>query len=245
MKMVSPWCSFLLLPLGLLGCRSAPAPVAYPPTGEAVRYQVTFTGAWTERSHPLEYPLAGLISGPHFSGLIGASHDQRWSLFAAGRPPSAGLERLSEEGKHSPLDGEIRAALASGAALELFETGPIKDLSSPTAATVQAEVTLDAAHPMVSLAAMVAPSPDWFAGVADVRLLEEGQWVERKELSVFAWDSGGDRGTTYEASDADTDPKDPTVINDSRHFLRDGQRLPVAKVVFTRRRAGARAPDAP
>jgi hypothetical protein len=95
--------------LAAAGCKtmsSTPEPV-----GEAAQYQIVFTGTWTARTHPLEYPKAGAFSGPHFSGLIGATHRPGYALFKEGTPPSPGLERLSEEGKHSPLDQEIRAAI--------------------------------------------------------------------------------------------------------------------------------------
>src|SRR6266511_5025850 len=89
------------------GSKSAPpAPPAGPamPTGPA-EYTVIIKSTWTKTSHAFEYP-----SGAHFSGMIGASHNAKYSIFAIGRRPTPGLERLSEEGKHSPLDTEIRSA---------------------------------------------------------------------------------------------------------------------------------------
>ena len=208
-----------------VGCSTAPEARHDMPGG--VRYQVTFTPTWTAASHPLEYPKAGVLTGPHFSGVIGATHGSDWTLFKEGNLPSKGLEKLSEEGKHSPLDDEIRMAVRSGRAGEIFETDAIKDFSKP----VTANVTVDDKNPMVSLVAMIAPSPDWFAG-ADVNLMEGGQWAEAREIEVYAWDSGGDSGTTYEASDADNSIKQPTMLNGSAHFTNDGRRVPVARVVF-------------
>jgi hypothetical protein len=75
---------------------------------DGATYEVTVTGLWTAERFPLEYPKAGLLTGPHFSGVIGASHNGQYALFADGRAPTAGLERLSEEGRHSPLDQEIK-----------------------------------------------------------------------------------------------------------------------------------------
>jgi hypothetical protein len=146
-----------------------------------------------------------------------------------GQMPTPGLERLSEEGKHDPLDQEINAAIAAGNALALTESDPLKDFSQ----TAKAEVQVDDAHPMVSLVAMIAPSPDWFAGM-DVLLMENGSWVASKTVDVQAWDSGGDDGTTYLADDKDNDPKKPTTLNKSRHFLKDGNPMPVARITFTR-----------
>jgi hypothetical protein len=170
------------------------------------------------------------VSGPHFSGLIGASHGNAYVLFAEGLRPTPGLERLSEEGKHAPLDAEIDAAIAAGQAGERFETGAIKDFTKPVTAIVH----VNRSFPRVSVAAMIAPSPDWFAGVADVDLRDGSGWVAKKELRVEAFDAGGDAGTTYEAADADLDPKQPTRRNDAPQFTSGGTRAPVGRITFRR-----------
>jgi hypothetical protein len=208
---------------------AAPTAAAVPAAGP-VKYHVVFTPLWTKASFPFEYPDTSLIHKPHFSGLIGTAHNASYHVFTEGQPPTPGLERLSEEGKHDPLDAEIKAAIAAGNALALTESDPLKDFTQ----TAAADVTVDDAHAMVSLVAMIAPSPDWFAGVSDVDLKENGAWVASKTLDVSAWDSGGDDGTTYLADDKDTNPKKPTRLNQGRHFLKDGKPMPVARIVFTR-----------
>ncbi len=194
-------------------------------------YEVTFTPMWTAQSHPFEYPKAGLISVPHFSGVIGASHNGKFGIFKEGSMPTAGLEALSEMGKHSPLDKEIKAAIAARSAGALFETDGIKDLSK--SATTSVRVT--SAFPEISAVAMIAPSPDWFAGVSDVSLMEGGQWVVEKTLDVYAFDSGGDDGTTYTADDKDNSPKKPTTLAMSQHFVVNGKPVPVARITFKRK----------
>jgi hypothetical protein len=198
---------------------------------DSATYEVTFTPAWTAQSHPLDYPKAGLLTGPHFSGIIGATHGAGFDLFKVGRQPTPGLERLSEMGKHDPLDAEIKAAIAKGSAGALFETDAIKDFSKPARFTV----TVDGKYPMVSAVAMIAPSPDWFAGVGNVSLKEADGWVVSKTLDVYAYDSGGDDGTTYEASDKDTDPKKAASLNNAPHFVQKGRRVPVARISFVRK----------
>ncbi len=194
-------------------------------------YDFTVTGLWTADRFPLEYPEAGLLTGPHFSGVIGASHNDKYILFEEGSKPTPGLERLSEEGKHNPLDSEIKAAIAAGTAGALFETDPIRDFSK----SVTGSVRVDAAHPMVSAVAMIAPSPDWFAGVANVNLMEGGAFVAEKTVDLYAWDSGGDDGTTYEAPDKDNVPKKATTPASEKHFTVKGQRMPVGHITFKRR----------
>lgn len=196
---------------------------------EGAEYTVTFKRAWTEKTHPFEYPPAGLVSGPHFSGLIGASHGDGYAIFKEGTPPTPGLEKLSEEGKHSPLDKEIMAAIKAGKAGALFETGPIKDASK----TETTKVRVTDKFPMVSAVAMIAPSPDWFAGVANVNLKEGGKWVQTKTVELFPMDSGGDDGTTYKAPDKDTNPKKKTTKAATRHFVIDGRTPAVGTLTFT------------
>ena len=198
---------------------------------QAAEYTVILKSRWTKAEHPFEYPEPGVVTGPHFSGIIGASHNEGYSIFAEGTLPTPGLEKLSEEGKHTPLDAEIRSAIAAGNAAELFESGPLRDFSDSLVTTVH----VDPAHALVSLVAMVAPSPDWFTGAAKVNLMENGEWVASKTLELDAWDSGGDDGTTYKAADKDNNPKKPTTLNKSRHFLTNGQVVPVATLIFIKK----------
>ena len=206
---------------------SAP-PAAARPTMPAApaEYTVIIKSTWTKTSHPFEYP-----SDAHFSGMIGASHNAKYSIFAIGRRPTPGLERLSEEGKHSPLDTEIRAAIDQGSALMLFESGGLKNWKDSMVATVR----VDPAHPLVSVVNMIAPSPDWFTGASDVNLAENGGWVTRRSVTLYAYDSGGDDGTTYKARDKDTNPKKPTTRAANRHFVVHGRVKPVATLTFVRK----------
>ena len=197
---------------------------------DSATYDVTFTRTWSAQTHPLEYPQAGLLTGPHFSGVIGATHGAGYEIFKVGKMPTPGLERLSEMGKHDPLDAEIKAAIAKGSAGMLFETDPLREVPQ----SVKFTVTVDSAHPMVSAVAMIAPSPDWFAGVGNISLMENGGWVVAKTLDVYAHDSGGDDGTTYEASDKDNNPKKATTVANTAHFAKAGQNVPVARITFTR-----------
>jgi hypothetical protein len=200
-------------------------------TSLGVEYTIVVKSMWTRDRFPFEYPEAGAFTGPHFSGVIGASHEPSYSIFAVGSRPTPGLEKLSEEGKHAPLDAEIRAAVASGSAGMLFESDALRDFKDSLVTTVR----VDADHPLVSLVAMVAPSPDWFTGVSNVNLMENGSWVASRSLELWAYDSGGDDGTTYKAPDKDNNPKKPTSRATSRHFAPNGTPMPVGIVTITRK----------
>ena len=50
---------------------------------ETAEYTVVFKSTWTAATHPFEYPAVGVLSGPHFSGLIGATPSPDWFTGAA------------------------------------------------------------------------------------------------------------------------------------------------------------------
>jgi hypothetical protein len=222
-----------MLPLVACGKSSKPTPPARPapppppaaPTTPA-EYTVIIKSTWTKANFPLEYP-----SDAHFSGMIGASHNARYTIFAIGKRPTRGLERLSEEGKHSPLNDEIKQAIDQGNALMLFESGGLKNWKDSMVTTVR----VDPAHPLVDVVNMVAPSPDWFTGATGVNLIENGAWVTSRRVVLHAYDSGGDDGTTYKANDKDANPKKSTTRNTNRHFVVRGNAQPVAILTFVRK----------
>ncbi|MCI0660115.1 MAG: spondin domain-containing protein [Acidobacteria bacterium] len=195
-------------------------------TPQSVNYQVSFERTWSSETHPEDFPLLA-----HFSPVIGVTHDARYSPFRVGSTATSGIESLCEEGKHQPLDGEIRSAVEGGIAGMIIETAdPIRD--APGQATANIEV--DAEHPLVSIGAMVAPSPDWCAVAADVSLFEGGQWVDKKTVLLYTWDVGTDAGSSYRAFDSEMDPRATIQLSDAPYFVNDGGRVPVGQVTFVR-----------
>lgn len=180
---------------------AVPTPVPQAtPTAATARYSVTFDATWNASSHPSDFP-----SNPHFSPLIGGTHSTRARFWTAGGIASAGIEAMAEEGRTSPLDSEVQSAISAGTAFSLIRGGGIS--RSPAAASAEFEIGRD--HPLVSLVSMVAPSPDWFVGVDSLTLVEGGDWVAEKVVTLYPWDAGTDNGTTYAAPDADSQPRQP------------------------------------
>lgn len=183
-------------------------------------YSVTLEASWTAEMHPLEYP-----SDAHFSGLVGATHNGDYTTFKDGGVASEGLRRLAERGSHSPLTDEIRDAIGKGAAGAVFEGRALFNM--PAQDTVSFEASDK--FPMVPIAAMIAPSPDWFTG-ATINLMKDGTWVDGATVTLYAWDAGTDSGKTYGAADEETLPRQPIMMNAAPHFMRDGKPTPVAKL---------------
>lgn len=63
--------------------------------------------------------------------------------------------------------------------------------------------------PLVTLVSMIAPSPDWFVGVAGLSLVEGGDWRDEVVVELFAYDAGTDSGPTYTSSNQVTQPQAP------------------------------------
>ena len=191
----------------------------------AARYTMIFDATWSAATHPQDFPWRA-----HFTGPIGATHDSNYRLFGPGGTATEGLRRVAESGKDSPLDQEIGQAIKDGSAGALIVGDTLFQLPGQTSV----EFAIDERHPLVSLVTMIAPSPDWFAGVADVSLRNGGQWVAEKSISVYAWDAGTDSGTTYRAADAVTQPRGKVALSDAPYFRKDGQPLPVGTFTFKR-----------
>jgi len=194
--------------------------------GMATTYRVTFERTWSDQTHPEDFPLLA-----HFSPVIGVTHGAGYELFADGGTATPGIEKLCEEGKHQPLDAELRTAMGAGRIGTMIETmEPIRKVPG----SAEARFEIDAAHPKVTIAAMIAPSPDWCAVAADVELMENGQFVAQKTVELYPWDAGTDSATSYRALDADMQPRGKTMPNASPYFVRDGAPTPVGRVTFVR-----------
>jgi hypothetical protein len=159
---------------------------------------VTFESTWRRETHPTDFP-----SSAHFSPLIGGTHSSRVRFWTAGEMASPGIKDMAERGRTSPLDSEVQAAITAGTALSVIRGGAID--VSPGVATAEFEIGRE--HPFVSLVSMVAPSPDWFVGVDSLSLVEGGDWVAEKLVTLFPWDAGTDGGPTYAAPDQPSQPR--------------------------------------
>jgi hypothetical protein len=202
----------------------APAPVPTP-TAPTARYSVTFESTWRDETHPADFP-----SNPHFSRLIGGTHSSRVRFWIAGRTASEGIQAMAEQGRTSPLDAEVLAAIAAGTAYSLIQGGAIA--RSPGVATAEFEIERE--HPLVSLVTMVAPSPDWFVGTDSLSLVEGGDWVAERIVPLYPWDAGTDSGTTYAAPDHDTQPRQEIHALQGHPVALGGVVAPFGSVSFRR-----------
>lgn len=191
-----PW---LLLVFTFLALATPPSTTAQE-TSESARYRVTFEASWSAAKHPQGFP-----PGPHFSGLIGGTHNGEVSFWNLGGPASPGIKNMAELGAKEPLRSEVEAAIATGTARDVVSGGGISLSPGETSLTF----TVHRSHSRLTLVSMIAPSPDWFVGVSGLDLLRDGDWVLEEVVTLWPHDAGTDSGTIYTSPNQVTSPPVP------------------------------------
>ncbi len=189
------------------------------PQAPGATYEITIVRMWSEATNPLDWP--GVTA--HFTGGIGATHNNAYAMFGAGKIATPGLEILSQKGMSTPFDQELATAQGRGSVGATFTTSAVWTVGGNTTAQVRA---IDA-FPNLSFAMMCAPSPDWFTGVASLALKRNGQWIDQEMVTLYAWDSGTNNATTYKAEKIAVNPFVPITLNDAPMFMKDGKRIAV------------------
>ena len=170
---------------------------------ESAEYLVTFTINWNSTDFPVNYP-----SNAHFSRLIGWSHETNPSFFKIGTLASDGIKNMAETGGTSPLDDELKKLIEEGKGHKHF-TG--SNLSSGTG-EIEIRVEVTEQNPSITLATMIAPSPDWYIAVVDINLMENNSFVNQKTVEAHVYDAGTDSGTSYSSPNDSTDPQKPITL---------------------------------
>ena len=192
---------------------------------DAVQYEVTFNASWSEETHPIDFP-----PNPHFSGLIGASHNDQIVIWDEGLIASPGIKNMAETGSKNPLNAEIGNAIINGTAFDLISGGGI----SPSPGTISIIFKVSEDYPLVSLVTMIAPSPDWFVGVMNLNLFENNSFVDEKIVTLYAYDAGTDSGINYTSPDEPTNPFVQIFKIEGYPFINNDVITPLGTFVFTK-----------
>jgi hypothetical protein len=167
-----------------------------------ITYEVDFNATWSAQSHPGAYP-----GGAHFSALIGGVHSPAVGFWAPGALASAGIEQMAEIGGTSALRNEVQTAISAGSALAVIQGSGV---NSPGGMSVMVDVTPE--FPLVTLVAMVAPTPDWFIGVHGFDLRPGGIWTQQATVDLYAYDAGTEEGSGFSLSNPATSPPQPIAL---------------------------------
>ncbi|NNL97196.1 MAG: hypothetical protein HKO63_03230 [Acidimicrobiia bacterium] len=196
-----------------------PAPMAPAPLDAS--YTVTFTSTWSAATHPTSFP-----PGPHFSGLVGGSHNDQVTFWEAGQVASPGIESMAETGSQGLLLSEVQTAINAGDAGVAFSGGGI----STSPGSVSLSLALSQDYSRATIVSMLAPSPDWFVGVSGLDLFDDGAWIEEATVTLWPYDAGTDSGSSYTSGNQDTNPALPITRIEAGPL---GNGVPLGQFVFT------------
>ena len=181
---------------------------------KTAKFELTLDVTWSAAVSPFEFP-----SSAHLSGVIGATHNARYVLFRDGETASSGLELVAENGRVAILRAELAEAKRRRRVGSEIDGDDVKTV--PGKISTQFETTT--AHPLASFVTMVAPSPDWFTGAADVNLMAGDDWIDEIEVPLWAWDAGTDSGATFIARDDDSQPQESIRLVTNTTFPAQGR----------------------
>ena len=191
-------------------------------SGDSARYRIVFDATWSQETHPTDFPRS-----PHFSGLIGGTHNADIAFWETGELATMGIEIMAETGGKAGLTAEVNAAIADGTAEFLLSGSGIG--RSPNSTSLEFEVS--SSHSLVTLVSMVAPSPDWFVGVRGLDLMPEGEWLAKSTRELLVYDSGTDSGPSFSSRNDNTHPAEPISLLDEFPFE---NAPPLGTFTFTR-----------
>jgi hypothetical protein len=192
-------------------------------------YLVTFQSTWSQQTHPHPAGAEQFPTNAHFSPFVGAVHNEEVTFWAPSSLASPGIENMAERGGTLLLRDEIEVA---GSDVYGIITGPA--LSSSPGTVVINAVTATREYPLVTLVSMLAPSPDWFVGVADFSLLDSSlQWQDEIVVVLYPWDAGSDDGVDYLSADAEPASHHPITNMRGQMPFSDA---PIGTLTFTLQR---------
>ena len=201
-------------------------------TPRSTRYEVVFTSTWSKSTHPMNFPTRN----PHFTPLIGATHNSSLTLWSVGNTigqnATAGMESMAEGGTTPALTSDIRAAITKGTAADVLSSSGISTPSGMTSFGFD----INRSHPEVTLVCMLAPSSDWFIGVHNMALFENGSWVGEKSIDLRVYDAGTEQDAkVFSLNNSDENPKRPiSRLTHAETNFSDG--FPkIGTMVFTRK----------
>lgn len=157
-------------------------------------YRITFEQTWSATDFPTNFP-----ANAHFSPLIGASHSSQVIIWRPNdQQTSNGLEEVAETGRTSLFRRELETHQGNGYVNDIFVHG-----SGPSSPGSQTETFIATTQfPLVSAVSMLAPSPDWFVGVRDVNLYQNGEWQDRLVFDLRLYDAGTEVGERFSINNA-------------------------------------------
>lgn len=170
---------------------------------DEAKYSLTMEGIWSNVTHPKDFPFSAWLT--HFSDLIGGSHLPDFSFWGKGHVSTDGFRQLAEWGSATGVEAELRAN--SNKLRTLVKAAGLwyPNVNSNTSTSFR----VDKKHPMLSVASMLGPSPDWVVGVSKLNLCRKDcTWTKSEIIDLYPWDAGTDNGISYMSPNSETKPRE-------------------------------------
>ncbi len=168
-------------------------------------YNIEFESIWesvTDNATTGQSTIA-LPGSAHWSGLVITTHKTVNTFLMMGAAASPGIESVAETGSTSIFQTEVN----NNADANQFKNAG--GLSSAKGTITENGLQVSEEFPLVSLASMIAPSPDWFIGINGLTLRSGNNgvnngWKDTFTVDVFPYDAGTEDGDGYSGANNDT-----------------------------------------
>ncbi|CAD0198913.1 unnamed protein product [Chrysodeixis includens] len=210
---------------------------------DEAKYEVTFECLWSRNTHPREFPPESARA--HFGDVIGASHTAQFRVWQEGRVASPGMRRLADDGTTVALEKELKAESDHIRTIIKARGISWQQVGGAGIPNTFAVFRVDAKHHLMSLAAKLAPSPDWIVGVSALELCNANcTWSRSATIPLYPYDAGTDSGISYTSHRTPTMPATPVRAlrpdwpRDARSpfYSTTGDMRPFARLRLTRLR---------
>ena len=153
-------------------------------------------------------------------------HNGDVSFWSDSAQASDGIESLAEDALRIDFVNEVSEAVNAGNAHDSFHSS--WNNLRPTANKKVLFKPTKEFH-LLSLAARIESSPDWFIGLDSYDLRPNGEWLQEVTIELYPWDAGTEDGTEFDSLNDDTNP--PGIIANLRGQGRFSNN-PIAKLVI-------------
>ncbi len=170
-------------------------------------YNIEFESIWESVA---DNPTTGqstiaLPVSAHWSGLVITTHKTAGTFLMMGAAASPGIESVAETGATATFQTEVNNNADANQYINAGGLGSAKGTITRNGVQVSED------FPLVSLASMIAPSPDWFIGIDGLTLRSGNNgvnngWKDTFTVDVYPYDAGTEDGSGYSGSNPDTNP---------------------------------------
>lgn len=179
---------------------SHPGAISYPPAAPvpieaAASYKIIITGTWRSPQHTIP-------ANEHFTPFVGMVHNAASHIFRLNEQASLGVENIAEVGNSTVLNTEMDSYILEGKALNKFSV-TIPGITGKDSVNVN----VTSQNALVSFESMIAPSPDWFAGLDSYNLIQNGKWVTDITVNIQGYDAGTEDGNIFGYNNPTTVPQ--------------------------------------